>query len=150
MKRIVLIMTVSAALTACSNSMASLQEKAERTATEFAEAYFNYDLTKASTLVTPESVKWISFVASNISEEDIEVLNTRSEGATVTLDDCEMINDTTCEAVITVDNFMAIDTIGRPGVFRHDGTFRLTVVLRDGRWLIKMASLPQNETRSHD
>lgn len=150
MKRIALILTVTVALTACSESLSSHLDKAGRTATEFTEAYFNFNFAKARELTTPETAKWIIFAASNVTEEDIEVLNTRSEGTIVTLTDCEELNDTTCEAVLAVDNFMTIDSIGRHGELRDGGVFRLKVVLRDGRWLIKMAGLPQNETHNRD
>ena len=68
----------------------------------------------------------------------------------VDLDECQMVNDTTYEAVLTVDNYMAADSIGRPGEFRNGGEFRLKVVLRNNKWQVKMEGLPQNEKRSRD
>ena len=150
MKKSALFLTAAIVLTACSDSLSSQQTKAGRAATAFAEAYFNYDLQKAIELTTPESAKWISFVASNITQEDVNVLNTRTEGVLVTLTDCEVLSDTTCEALLAVDNFMSADSICRPGEFRDGGVFRLKVVLRDDSWKVKMEGLPQNETRSHD
>jgi hypothetical protein len=150
MKRIALIMTAVAALTACTDGVDSQQEKAGRAATAFSEAYFNYDFKRALELTTPESAKWISFAASNITQEDVDLLNTRDGGVVVDLDECQMVNDTTYEAVLTVDNYMAADSIGRPGEFRNGGEFRLKVVLRNNKWQVKMEGLPQNEKRSRD
>ena len=42
--------------------------------TAFAEAYFNYDFEKAKRMVTPESEKWLRFIASNITQEDIDLV----------------------------------------------------------------------------
>lgn len=149
MRKIAFLLSVTA-LTACTDNMSSQQEKAGRTATSFAEAYFNYDFKKAIELTTPETTKWIRFAASNISEEDLNELNNRTEGASVTLTGCELLNDTTCEAVLEIGNYLTADSIGRPIVSRHDGVFRLTVIQRDGQWKIRMAGLPRSETRSHD
>lgn len=143
-------MTAVAALSACSDSRLSQQKNAASTATAFAEAYFNYDLTAACKLTTPETQDWLRFVASNINEEDIEVLNARSEGAMVTLTQCEMVNDTMCEAHVVVDNYLVADSIGRPLQLRHNDDYQLTLVLRDGRWQVRMADLPRSERHNHD
>ena len=150
MKRFAFFMTAVAVLTACADSLSSQQEKAGRAATAFAEAYFNYDLQKAIEWTTPESAKWMSFVASNMTQEDVSILNSRTEGTQVTLTACEVLNDTTCETMLAVDNFLAADSIERPGELRDGGVFRLKVVLRDGNWKVKMEGLPRNEMRSHD
>ena len=150
MKRFALIMTAATVLTACSDGSSSQQEKAGRAATAFAEAYFNYDYARARDLTTTESARWISFAASNVTKEDIDVLNSRSEGATVTLTDCQQLNDTVYEALLAVDNYMAADSIGHPGVFHDGGIFRLKVVLRNGNWQVRMEGLPRNEMRSRD
>lgn len=150
MKRVVLFLSALAVLTACGDNLSSQQEKAGRAATAFAEAYFNYELSKAAGLTTPETKKWISFAASGLTQEDVDVLNTRNEAATVTLTACEMVGDTVCEACIVVDNYLAADSIGRPLQLRSDDDFRLTLVLRDGRWLVRMAGLPRSEKRSRD
>ena len=151
MKKIALIMTAVAALTACSDGIGSQQQQAAgRVATDFAEAYFDMNYLRANDFVTTESAKWLAFVATNIGQEDIDVANTRNEGARVTLTSCEALNDTTCEALLEVDNYVAADSIGRPAVVRDGGVFRLKVVLRDGRWQVRMEGLPRSEKHSRD
>ena len=150
MKRFALIATVVAILAACSDGNASLDEKASGAATDFAKAYFNYDFKRALDLTTPESAKWISFAASNITQEDIDVLNTREKEASVELTDCRMVNDSTCETLLTVSNYMATDSIGRPGIIKEEGMFRLKVVNRDGKWKVRMEGLPRSEKHSRD
>ena len=150
MRRFFLLLTAAAVLTSCSDNMSSQQEKAGRAATAFAEAYFNYDFTRAVELTTPETSKWIRFAASSISQENVDMLNTRSEGAVVTLSDCQVLNDTICEVLLEVDNYLAADSIGHSGVFRHNGEYLLTVVLRNGQWQVRMAGLLRNGKHSRD
>jgi hypothetical protein len=150
MKKSTLLMVAVATLTACSDNLSSLQEKAGRSATSFAEAYFNYDYVRANELITPESEKWIRYAATNTSQEDLDMLNTRSEAASIELLDCEQINDTTCEVLLQVDDYLAIDSIGRPGEFRSGDEFRLKTVLRDGKWQVRMEGLPRSEKHSRD
>ena len=150
MKKNALIMTVMVSMTSCSDGSTPQTEKAGQAATYFAEAYFNYNFKQALELSTTESAKWISFAASNITQEDIDVLNTRQTEASVELTDCQMVNDSTCKAWLTVENYMATDSIGRPGVFKREGLFVLNVVARNGKWIVRMEGLPRSEKHNHD
>ena len=113
-------------------------------ADSFAEAYFNYDFSKALGYCTPESGRWIRFAASNIYAADVEALRGMASGATVEIDDVDDGDtDSTAVATVNVDGYLQRDTIGRPGRVMGAQTYRLPLVRRDGKWQVNLTALPR-------
>lgn len=135
---------LAALLLSCDLDSEGGGSKADEVATDWAEAYFNYDFKRADRLVAPEGRKWLRFAASNLTQEDIEVLQQQSELARVELTDCEYLTDSTWEATLEVSNFVMPDTIGRAArVFDEAVRFTVPVVSRNGRMYVKMEGLPR-------
>lgn len=116
----------------------------------FASNYFNLKLKEAIPLCTPESEKWIRFMASNIFQEDIEVINNNTENTTHETDEVNYMNDTLATVKCNVYNVFKIDTIGRPGRISEHEVYNINVVKRDGKWLIKMEGPLQSEKQNRD
>ncbi len=128
---------LAAILACCSKS--SDEEQLESAVSDFATAYFNYDLHKASTLCTQESKKHILFTASNIHENDIEILRSQEKGASVSIRNIVVSKDkTTGTAEIEVSDFMELDTIGRPGHITDKATFVLSFRKHGDSWLAEL------------
>ena len=140
-------------LTACSDKGTQTQKDVERCATAFAEAFYNYDLNAAGKLTTAEASRLLTFIGTNITQEDIDLLNGQSEGASIQMDDCRQLNDTLWKARLTVRHFMEMDSIGCPMQLRDHGESELTIVKRDGDWLVKTVKTAyprRSGTHSHD
>ena len=116
----------------------------------FADKYFNYDLAGAAGLCTPESGKWIAFAASNVTQEDVDMLNAREESAECSAETVELTGDSTATAECRVENFLRPDTLGRPAEMTGEAVYAISLVKRNGRWLVKMEGLPQSGRRSRD
>ena len=101
----------------CDDTAGEGQEVAERVATAWGQAYFNYDFQRAAKYVTSESNRWLSFAASNIYQSDVDLLREQEEGVSVEVDDYCELDDSTAEVILTVRNFLQRDTIGRAGRF---------------------------------
>jgi len=135
----------------CNNPSHSQSDKVDNEVNAFAEAYFNYDFKTAASHCTPESEKWLKYVASNINQSDVDMLRNASEGASIEINNYNYDdNDTTGVAIITVNNFMRLDTIGKAGHIIDKAIFRIPIVLREGKWTIKMVNLPRSEKLSRD
>ena len=113
-------------------------EAIETTAIDFANAYFNYDLVKAQTMVDDKSKKWLRYEASNITEADLELLRMQDEGATVTVDDCECFEDSAV-VTVTVNFFFLVFFLCSKGRMVEEKTFTI-VLLQDGskKWKVRM------------
>lgn len=119
-------------------------------ATCWADAYFNYDLKTAQRYVTPESRDWLSFLASNMTEADVEILRQQDEEAVVQLVSCEQVDDSTWMATLTVSNFMMIDSLGQTGHMVGEAEFSVPVVQRNKRTFVRMEGLPRSGRQSRD
>ena len=147
MRKYVLFIAALCFLTACSHSETDSDAVVKEQAEKFAEAYFNYDFGKAHRFVTPESGKWLRFAASNVTQEDIDLINATSDQVSVTATDCQYQDDsTTCVRVI-VYNAVLKGGFGRPAHTASEAEFVLTLVNRGGAYLVKMEGLPRNESQ---
>lgn len=126
------------------------EEKITSVTNNFATQYFNFALKEAMQFCTPESEKWIKFMASNITQEDIDVLKNKSEGATHNTDEIIYVNDTLANVKCHVFNVVKIDTIGQPGKVSEHETYNINVVKRGDKWMIKMEGPLQSEKQNHD
>ena len=137
--------------TACQEMRQTEDEAANSQALAFAQAYFNLDFERAARLATPESRKWLSFAASNLEQRDLDLWNAQAEPAVAEIGGTtEWVDDTTRTVAITVKDFLQLDTIGQEANMVDEAAFRLTTVKREGKWLVRMASLPRSERRSRD
>ena len=137
----------------CSNKHDAEQNEIKaisETADSFVERYFNFDLIGTSKLCTKESVKWISFLASNITQEDINMLRAQDAAAAYVNLNVDKTSDTTATSSYKVMNFLMIDTLGRPALITDEAFYKINLVKRNGRWLVKMEGLPRSERQNHD
>lgn len=137
----------------CTNNSAHGQ--AEDVAEAFAENYFNWHLKECKNLVTPESAKMLSYIASNVTEADIDMLHSLEEDATVEVTNCELENDTIGLAEVSVFNALLRDTIGTAAKKHAEAMTTLRLVKR-GKWQVdltqgapRMAFPQQNEMPDH-
>ena len=140
--------TAMLAMIGCAES--AEEEQAAKTATEFADHFFNYELKEAASLATDDSQKWISFFASNVDEATINLIRNQQEGATVNVDDVTINTSTMATATITVNNFVWSNGMENSPVVVKEARFTLYLRKENETWLVRMDSLPQSERQSRD
>ena len=138
------------ALTGCYDNEADPNAEIKECVIDFAEAYFNYEFMEARERVTPESEKWLRFAASNMTQEDIDMLNAKSVPATTAVNDITTVDDTTAIAVVEVKDFLQKDSIGKAGSIVDEATFALTVIKRNKKYFVRMEGLPRSERQNRD
>lgn len=123
----------------CLASACSLKDDAavESCAKSFGQNYFNLRLQQASGLCTDRSYKWIEFHASNISQDDVDVLNAQTDSALCDIDDIDIDGDS-ARVKMTVRNFLLCDSIGRPGRMCKQGKCRLTLRKERETWKVDL------------
>lgn len=123
----------------CLASACSLKDDAavESCAKSFGQNYFNLRLQQASGLCTDRSYKWIEFYASNISQNDVDVLNTQTDSALCDIDDIDIDGDS-ARVKMTVRNFLLCDSIGRSGRMCKQGKCRLTLRKEGETWKVDL------------
>lgn len=129
------------------------EERAQEVVESFATAYFNYDFKRASSYCDDESVRLFRFLASQLTQADIDKLN--SKGAAEVSVDSIVNNDDGSYAIVSVENFLELDSIGGVSHIVESGTFRIPLINTldtegNEQWEVRMAYLPRNEKRSRD
>lgn len=135
---------------ACYDSR-DIKEDIKQEITSFSNYYFNYEYKNAIDYVTPDSRKWIIYVASNLSDDDIEALNTKTAPAVTEITDLTYnAYDSTGIVVVAVKNNMAFDSIGVTGHIADEQIYRIPFVRYENRWKIKMEAPLRNEKSDRD
>ena len=136
-------------LTACHQQENDPYAEARQRVQDFAEAYFNYDYQRAAELITPESMKYLRFAASNITQQDIDTLNAQEMPTAVEVTDYwQAPGDSTGTATVEVTDYLQKTTIGGGMELVDEATFQLTVVEREGMYYVKMEGLPRSGRQS--
>ena len=149
MKKFMILLTCILLFTACSEPT-TRDEAVQEAALNFADAYFNFNFKQAQEYATEESGKWLRYVASNVTQADIDSINNHEETATVTVGWVDWQSDSTAVVCVKVSNFAQHDSIGRTVHFYDNGQFLLTVVKRDSKSYVRMEGPLRNERQSRD
>lgn len=116
----------------------------------FACYYFNLDIPSSVKFCTEESGKWLRFYASNIRQEDLDIMAKQNEKASFDIEDVVFLNDTSSMVVCNIFNYPDIESLEAPPVIIEHGVCRIPLVKRDSRWKVKMEGLLRSERQSRD
>ena len=140
------ITTYALAVLACLSCNADKEEKEiADVAANFARDYFGCKYTEARQLCTDSSEKWIKFVASNVSDSDLTVLNNAPSDAEFEVTDIDLTGDSTATASIEARNYLKLDAITRRGELSTSDTYRFTIECHNGKWMVRLDGVPLPE-----
>lgn len=125
-------------------------ENIKSTADDFSYNFFNYRFEKAMRLCTTETKQYISYIATNITEEDIDNLHKKETAAKCEAEDITLLNDSCAEICCTVTDYYAKDVIGEAGRTINRSEYIIMLVKDNGKWLVKKVSRQQNGKPSRD
>ncbi len=152
--RFILLATVPALMmvteSSCRHGAGSAEQLREE-ADSFATNYYNWHFKKALSYCTPESEKWLRFAASNVHKADVDLLRAKNEDAKIELGDISwQDNDTLATIEIKVSDFLQMDSIGKAAHLIPEARFHLSMVMRNGKWMVKMGGPLRSEKQSRD
>jgi hypothetical protein len=133
----------SAALLLAACGPSESDEEAEQTVLRFAETYFGCHYKEAAQLCTPSSEKWIRFVATNVTDSDLIVLNQSDVEPQYEVDDLNAIDDSTMTATIEANHYFHLHDIGQKADIKEADTYTFTLRRINGQWKIDLASVPR-------
>lgn len=116
------------------------EEKAiEQSVVGFAQNYFNLRYQKAINACTPESEKWVRFKATNITQEDVDVYNSKRDTAECDVESIDL-DDDKATAIVEVRNFLNCDSIGKPATICPNAKFKLELKKQGEKWMVDVQS----------
>lgn len=153
MKKIIfpiIIIGATVLVSAC-HAPANEEERIGERVDSFATYYFNWQYDKAAAYCTAPSVKWLEFAASQVKENDVEVLKAKESQLETEIISIEYSADSQLAHVKQrVCNYMEARGFGESPIESDEGVYEWTLVKDKRGWLIRMEALPRNEKQSHD
>lgn len=127
------------------------EEQLRDTASAFAQTYFNWQFNDALTHCTPSSQRWISYVASQVKQDDVDKLRSAEQGASSEIKEINyQEGDSVASVVMKVENFLSMDSIGTVGHFVESATYTLQLVQLNKQWKVRLTELPRPDSPRHD
>ena len=91
------------------------------------------DFNTAMQYATPESRKWLLFHSSNLTQKELDILNTTQK---IEIKDTELLNDSTALVSCIIPNIIY------KNIFNEDDAqytnIHILTIKRDGKWWVKM------------
>lgn len=107
----------------------------EENLTTYATAYFNWDFPSAKGFATTDTKKWLTLLASQVTEKDISAIKDKEEPAKVEIEDIELYNnDETAKTTIVVSNFLYMDSIGKTPRCCEEEKYEVSAVKEKEGW----------------
>lgn len=120
----------------CSNNEDNTIEKRAK---DFAQNYFNFRYEAAMNMCTEESKKWIVFHASNISQDDINAINSQTDTASCEVEDIDVNEiDGIASVKLIVKNAFMADSIGKNGEIASSTEKELRMKMISGIWYVDL------------
>ena len=127
------------------------EEQLRDTANAFAQTYFNWQFNDALAHCTTSSQRWISYVASQVTQDDVDKLRSAEQGARSEIKEINyQEGDSVANVVMKVENFLSMDSIGAVGHFVESATYTLQLVQLNKQWKVKLTELPRPDSPHHD
>ena len=83
---------------------------------DFSTAYFNWQYHKAARFCAPGSERWLAYMASQVTQRDVDTLRALPEGASVRINSMRFYKgDSVAVADVEARDFLEMDMIGKTG-----------------------------------
>lgn len=126
------------------------QNQIEEAAINFSKAFYNLHYTKAKDWVTPSSLTYLSFLASNVQRSHLEQLKGQGEANISILNSKIDVDTQSAKVICEIRNTLKINPISgkTEKIELMQDTLQLTK--KDNKWLVRKDNLLQNEMQNHD
>ena len=147
-----LLSLLAFSMIACVDAAPQQEAEAEKDLQSFLSTYFNWQFVDAEKWVTPSSRPLLAFAASQITENDLQLLRSKETPVETNIERLTISADTLAEAVVCVRNAMVMKAIGTPCQLVPEQTYylRITKTPQSTHWLVDLSTLkPCPSSTSH-
>lgn len=117
-------------------------------ADSFATNFYNWRLEKALKYCTAESKTQISFLASNISEEDIELINQRNEDASIEITNTGMLEEGIKARIsMKIYNSFKMKDINSDIQLNKERDVSINLIKTNEGWKVDLTTLKESPTK---
>lgn len=143
MKAKCILISVSALLllAACVNSHQGSEKQLKENVDSFCQTYFAWQFPEATAFCTDSSRQWLSYAASNVHEEDVEMLRNMNEGTSHEIKELNYDSDSTATVSVIVSNVLVMDTIGKVAHIVDHAQYLIPLKYEKDSWRVNLSSL---------
>ena len=117
-------------------------------ADSFATNFYNWRLEKALKYCTAESKTQISFLASNISEKDIELINQRNEDASIEITNTGMLEEGIKARIsMKIYNSFKMKDINSDIQLNKERDVTINLIKNNEGWKVDLTTLKESPTK---
>ena len=117
-------------------------------ADSFATNFYNWKLEKALKYCTAESKTQISFLASNISEKDIELINQRNEDASIEITNTGMLEEGIKARIsMKIYNSFKMKDINSDVQLNKERDVTINLIKTNEGWKVDLTTLKESPTK---
>jgi hypothetical protein len=113
------------------------EEQLVETVDSFSNTYFNWQFHRAVAYCTPDSKRWLSYMASQVDQGDIDILRSQAKSAKAEVVRVNVLDgDSVARVEVKVSNFLSMDTIGAEGKIEEEARFIISAKFVDNQWKV--------------
>lgn len=109
----------------------------------FAQSYFRWRFSKAMNSCDTASYRWLSFVASQVTQADLNSLRDQKKDLTCSLGNTHFPNDSMAIVDVRVSNFLHMDSLGSVTFVEKETVYGIYATLHDGFWKVSLRKIPK-------
>jgi len=125
------------------SSCSDKEEQLKTSVDSFSQAYFGWRLLKAISYSDASSERWLRFVASQITQDDIDSLRGQVGNVSCSLGKVHVLNDSMAIVDVHVANFFRMDSLGSISRVDEVVTYEIPVAFHNGFWKVSLLEVPK-------
>lgn len=132
-----------AILCGCSGNGDSDERQLMDCVDSFSNYYYNWEFYKLTPFVTQESLPWLRFASSQVSQVTLDMLMAHPVAVSWEQEAVEYTSDSTAVVALIVHDYLRPDTIGKAGHFQSADRYQLRLRYVDNCWRVDLQELPR-------
>lgn len=135
-------------LVACQKQLP--QNEAVRNAVSFCEAFYDLDYTAAKELIIPTSLPFLSYIATNTTQELIDKVNAKGPVIVNVINEQVNSEEGYATVVCSIKNYLKADFFNGTSTILPEKQDTIHLVKDGDQWLVRMDNPLQSGTQNHD
>lgn len=118
-------------------------EQLETCVDSFAQSYFRWQFREAMNSCDTTSYRWLRFVASQVTQDDVDSLRGMKGDVTCSMGSAHVVNDSMAIVEVRVAHFLRMDSLGRVTLTERQITYGIPATFHDGLWRVSLREVPK-------
>jgi hypothetical protein len=129
------LLLLATLMVACSQTP---QNQAEKAAVNFSKAMYSLKFDEAKKYCTPDAYKILSFVASNVKQEDLDLLKKSGDVDVSVIESTMDQGDSTATVNLKISNYIQLNMMSGKSIIEKEKDEKVYLVKVKDKWLVDL------------